>query len=558
MPGTYRLHATKHNGEKYVSVAWCEFTVGAVGTDETDFTITARFPSYPKWTSNFSVILTSPTAERSLASVESWYLERLTAEGAERIGIPYVNTAVETAKDANSIIVRLTVPMTVLDSGLYRVHALGQDGDKLVSLASCTFTVEENEEVLNHFEFHPMDGTAPYTVTVPDIPYGSDSLTITVTATEPGVPLTDPPLHWFIGKLNSGHWPFDDDLDPWDASVTEIKEVLPSEETNGYAQLRVTLTFRYPPEWTPGPYYLYALTEPFREYNYLVSSCRFNVTAPPEEEDDTPGEFIIATDRDYYMVNTNRITVIMTGTTPGKSIADTYDWRLEWLTAKGAKEVQIYYTDQAGVSAKPAMHQYATISKTIHINDSKGYALQPGSYRLYATERNGKELVTVASCEFEVAEPEMQTEIADVVDRSSFRYDPYSVAVRFSVETDAQISFGTDTVTLSVTAEEPMISIFEQPLYWHIQRERGYEHTSTDDWQVTDTSPETYIRLDGKEDGTYAHFTTTLTLLDSDKWEPGTYRVYALTAPLGEENIFAASCVFTILEPGETVYESDR
>lgn len=26
--GTYRLHATKHDGEKYVSVAWCEFTVG--------------------------------------------------------------------------------------------------------------------------------------------------------------------------------------------------------------------------------------------------------------------------------------------------------------------------------------------------------------------------------------------------------------------------------------------------------------------------------------------------------------------------------------------------
>lgn len=28
--GTYRLHATKHDGEKYVSVAWCEFTVGEI------------------------------------------------------------------------------------------------------------------------------------------------------------------------------------------------------------------------------------------------------------------------------------------------------------------------------------------------------------------------------------------------------------------------------------------------------------------------------------------------------------------------------------------------
>ena len=284
--GEYVLYAlTEPLKKENEYFAWYSFTITApiaeIEKTPSEFTIAARSPSYPKWTSSFSVILTSPTAMQDLTSIVGWYLERLTAEGAKGIGNLSVNTGYEIAMDANSIQVPLHVPITDLDSGLYRVHALGQEGNKQVSLASCTFTVEENERVLNRFEFHPMDGTAPYTVTVPDIPYGSDSLTIIVTATEPGVPLNDPPLHWFIGKLNSGHWPFDDDLDPWDASVTEIKEVLPSEETDGYAQLRVTLNFRYPPEWTPGLYYLYALTEPFREYNYLVASCRFSIIESP-------------------------------------------------------------------------------------------------------------------------------------------------------------------------------------------------------------------------------------------------------------------------------------
>lgn len=34
--GTYRLHATKYDGEKYVSVAWCEFTVGESEAETVD------------------------------------------------------------------------------------------------------------------------------------------------------------------------------------------------------------------------------------------------------------------------------------------------------------------------------------------------------------------------------------------------------------------------------------------------------------------------------------------------------------------------------------------
>ena len=263
-------------------------------------------------------------------------------------------------------------------------------------------------------------------------------------------------------------------------------------------------------------------------------------------------DFTIATEEDCYLPNTNRITVVMTGVTPGKAISMTNAWYLEWLTDKGAKAVEIYYTEEAIISAKPARGQYATIQKTIHINDAKGYALQPGSYRLHATVYNGEEYVSVAWCEFEVAEPEVETTI--VCDRQTFRYDPRAVVVPFTVTTDPHITYGTGRIMLTVTADEPMVSLFEQPVYWHIQREDGYVHTPVGRWEVTDTSPEAFVRGMNGEEGAYATYTVEISLLDPEDWESGTYRVYALTEPLSENNVYAASCTFTILGEGETVY----
>lgn len=121
-------------------------------------------------------------------------------------------------------------------------------------------------------------------------------------------------------------------------------------------------------------------------------------------------DFTIATEEDCYLPNTNRITVIMTGVTPGKAISMTNGWYLEWLTDEGAETVGIYYTEEATISAKPARGQYATLQKTILIDDAKGYALRPGTYRLHATVYNGEEYVSVAWCEFEVRVPEPMTE----------------------------------------------------------------------------------------------------------------------------------------------------
>ncbi|MBQ9151462.1 MAG: hypothetical protein IJX72_04365 [Clostridia bacterium] len=47
-PGTYRLHATKYDGEKYVSVAWCEFTVGEIAGESEGETQTTASPEAPK------------------------------------------------------------------------------------------------------------------------------------------------------------------------------------------------------------------------------------------------------------------------------------------------------------------------------------------------------------------------------------------------------------------------------------------------------------------------------------------------------------------------------
>ncbi len=55
-PGTYRLHATEYDGEKYVSVAWCEFTVGETVRESETEAETVTSPEAPKLP--FTVTLT--------------------------------------------------------------------------------------------------------------------------------------------------------------------------------------------------------------------------------------------------------------------------------------------------------------------------------------------------------------------------------------------------------------------------------------------------------------------------------------------------------------------
>ena len=242
----------------------------------TDFTIAPRSPLDPVGTEYISVILSSGNPQASYEAIDVWYLEKLTAEGPVKINTPIESTAFEVAADDTTRKVSLTVgALSRLDAGLYRIHAIKQEGDELISLADCTFTVsEEAGRILNKMSFHGVTPPIPYTIDVPDMIYGADSLTITITATEPGVALTDLPRHWLIWKLDDRHWPHDDQMNPWTVSEPTL---MSSPENGDYASYTLTFDFHYPPEWTEGPYELIALTEPLDEDNHTLSRCRFSV-----------------------------------------------------------------------------------------------------------------------------------------------------------------------------------------------------------------------------------------------------------------------------------------
>ena len=116
-------------------------------------------------------------------------------------------------------------------------------------------------------------------------------------------------------------------------------------------------------------------------------------------------DFTLSMEQESYDEGVNRITVIMTGKTPGESISMLHGWHLERLTEEGAEVVEIYYTEEAIESGKPDKDGFATIKKTIHIDRTP---LTAGTYRLHATKHDGEKYVSVAYCTFRVRDPKDQ------------------------------------------------------------------------------------------------------------------------------------------------------
>ena len=112
-------------------------------------------------------------------------------------------------------------------------------------------------------------------------------------------------------------------------------------------------------------------------------------------------DFTLSMEQESYDEGVNRITVIMTGKTPGESISMLHGWHLERLTEEGAEVVEIYYTEEAIESGKPDKDGFATIKKAIHMDQTP---LTAGTYRLHATKHDGEKYVSVAWCEFTVGE----------------------------------------------------------------------------------------------------------------------------------------------------------
>lgn len=187
-----------------------------------------------------------------------------------------------------------------MGTGTYRVYALTEPlSENNVYAASCTFTILELHETIDSevsdeassvegysLYYAPKSVDVPFTVSVEPIVHGDSVLTVTVTATEAGVSMIDPPRYWFIQRDYTGEpWGYthqNSDKATWIQSAVDISEVHPAEE-GGHATFTDTITLLNPEEWQPGQYILYALSAPFKEENKFVDSCYFFIEEAPAE-----------------------------------------------------------------------------------------------------------------------------------------------------------------------------------------------------------------------------------------------------------------------------------
>ena len=102
--GEYRLHATEHDGEKYVSISFCDFVVSDGIQDEVDFTLSTDSPSYSEGITSFVVTLTGKNPGEEINLPDEWNLFRVTDEGNEPvIGMYYTSEAMSgIAPDENT------------------------------------------------------------------------------------------------------------------------------------------------------------------------------------------------------------------------------------------------------------------------------------------------------------------------------------------------------------------------------------------------------------------------------------------------------------------------
>ena len=275
--GTYRLHATEYDGEKYVSVAYCTFTIGnpegetvnpypptppegstiQIGDTSAPFILSTEQTVYEAGTTCIVAVMTAKQKGEADFPYSRWHLERVTEEGCESIftvGSPdaYVESGIDPSGYATRK-ERVFMTDETLTAGLYCLHAVKGSGEDYVSVAFCYFTVEEPRPTLDY----PPAEEQTYTVTTPDsIGHGATGLPITVKAAEPGVDLM-PHRKYSIVKLAG---PTNGGSADWLQNLDGVL-VRPDESNGGYAVYGDTLTLLSPEDWLPGLYRLYALND---------------------------------------------------------------------------------------------------------------------------------------------------------------------------------------------------------------------------------------------------------------------------------------------------------
>lgn len=146
--GTYRLHATKHDGEKYVSVAWCEFTVGSelYPPEAENSPYTLSVPNTTYGSVNITVTVTAKEKGEALPAINrGWKIVKLAGPAnTGNTNIVHLEFDVEASDppDANTYATYtesliLEDPSTWLP-GIYRLHDLNSKGE---SVAHCDFVI---------------------------------------------------------------------------------------------------------------------------------------------------------------------------------------------------------------------------------------------------------------------------------------------------------------------------------------------------------------------------------------------------------------------------------
>ena len=275
--GTYRLHATEYDGEKYVSVAYCTFTIGnpewetvnpypptppegstiQIGDTDAPFILSTEQTVYEAGTTRIVAVQTAKQPGETISPWSRWHLERVTEEGCESIfvvGSPA--EYVESGVDPNGC-ATLTQPVFVTDvtltEGLYCLHAAERNGKESVSVAFCYFTVEEPRPTLDY----PPAEEQTYTVTTPEtLEYGAAELPVTVMSIEMGVDLVFHRNYRIIKLAGPANGPGAD----WLPDLEAVRES-PGDGHGGYAVFEDYLTLPTPEDWLPGLYRLYALND---------------------------------------------------------------------------------------------------------------------------------------------------------------------------------------------------------------------------------------------------------------------------------------------------------
>ena len=175
-PGTYRLHATKYDGEKYVSVAWCEFTVGSeqYPPEAESSPYNLSVPNTTYGSVNITVTVTAKEKGEALPAIDrGWKVVKLAGPantGNTEIMILEYGVEAGDPHDADSY-ATYTESLILEDPsawlpGIYRLYDLNSQGE---SVAHCDFVIYEEGHV-------PLSTEDPDCMVVPGIFLWADNI----------------------------------------------------------------------------------------------------------------------------------------------------------------------------------------------------------------------------------------------------------------------------------------------------------------------------------------------------------------------------------------------